>query len=103
VADDSDEVIKFDHLEPPERYMHPEHLIQRDKARTANRLAMVLVGAVIGSLPLHLFAIWLIPDRFDRFASGFEKWLTIVGTLAGTAIGAYFGVQLERNNRGAKS
>jgi len=97
---DSGESFEMD-LEPPEHYLH-EMRLQQEKARTANRVAVFLVVGIIGSLPLYLLVIWLKPDAAERFMSGFDKWLTIVSTLAGTAIGAYYGARIEGNSREGK-
>jgi hypothetical protein len=98
---DADESFQMD-LEPAEHYLHHELRMQREKARTANRVALVLVVGIIGSLPLYLLAIWLKPAGAEQFMSGYDKWLTIVSTLAGTAIGAYYGSRLEKNASEAK-
>lgn len=93
---DTGESFQMD-LEPAEHYLRHEMRMQREKARTANLVALVLVVGVIGSLPLYLLSIWLKPDVAERFMMGFDKWLTIVSTLAGTAIGAYYGARIEKN------
>lgn len=96
---ESAETIQID-LESTEQFYRHDipALIRRDKARTANKLAMVLVVGVVLSLPLYLVSVWLAPDGADRFAIVFEKWYAIISPLAGTAIGAYYGGRIERSS-----
>ncbi len=90
-------------LESTEQFYRHDlsELIRRDKARTANLLAMVLVVGVVLSLPLYLLSVWLVPEGGDRLAVVFDKWYSIISPLAGTAIGAYYGARFERASRGA--
>ena len=69
--------------------------IERQRARTANTVAMLLIAGVIGSLPLHLLALWLCPDAAQSTAEVFERWYALVSPLAGAAVGAYY-VSRER-------
>lgn len=71
-------------------------VIERQRARTANLVAVSLIAGVIGSLPLHLLALWLCPDAADSTGQVFEKWYALVSPLAGAAVGAYY-VSRERS------
>jgi hypothetical protein len=87
----SDESILLESPEPTESYLQRvDAEIKRRKARTADVVAIVLLVALAASLPLSLFAIWLIPDHADQAATAFDRWYNVVGPLAGAAIGAYF-------------
>src|SRR5687767_4805651 len=99
MPDKSDESFQID-VEPVDQFLRHEQHLEREKAKTANLLALLLVGGVLGSLPIYLVAVWILPQAVDRFASGFDKWLTLVSTLAGTAIGAYYGARVEKAKRG---
>ena len=70
-------------------------IIERQRARTANVVALSLIAGVIGSLPLHLIALWLCPDAAESTGQVFEKWYALVSPLAGAAVGAYY-VSRER-------
>jgi len=98
---ESDEAFEVD-LEPTEDYYRrcTTDRIRRDKARTANLLAIILIVGVVLSLPMYLLSIWIAPEGADRFVVVFEKWYAIVSPLAGTALGAYYGSRLERSSQG---
>jgi hypothetical protein len=95
------ESIQVDLESTEQFYRHDiSEVIRRDKARTANLLAMVLVVGVVLSLPLYFVAVWLVPDGGDRLAVVFDKWYAIISPLTGTAIGAYYGARFERSSSG---
>ena len=95
---DPEESFEVD-LEPSGKYLRHEQRLEQSKTRTANVLAIILVAGIIASLPLYLLAVWLAPSMAERFTVGYEKWITIVGTLAATAVGTYYGVRMQRQNR----
>ncbi len=64
--------------------------ITKEKARTANTLAYILVGGLVASLPLHLVALWLLDDATEQISDLFERWFAVVGPLAGAAVGGYY-------------
>src|SRR5580765_2554638 len=82
-------------VEPPDRYLQRIHAnIRKDQARVANRVALILVGAVVLSLPLYLVVdcifLWRGSPAAEKIQPIFDRWYTIVSPLAGTAIGAYY-------------
>ncbi len=72
--------------------------IRKARARTADRVALVLVSAVVGSLPLFLLAVALSGGTIstDAISTIFGKWYDVVSPLVGTAIGALFGIAIAR-------
>ena len=89
------EEFKLD-VDPVEAYLQQTPaLIDREKARTANLVAIILVSGVVAALPLHLLAIWILPTTADSIGSVFEKWFGIMGPLTGAAVGAYYAVRSE--------
>lgn len=96
------ESIQVDLESTEQFYRHDvSELIRRDKARTANLLAMVLVVGVVLSLPLYLASVWLVPAGGDRLAVVFDKWYSIISPLAGTAICVLWCPFRARLSRGA--
>jgi len=95
MSEESGESFQVD-LVPPEKYLHPEQRIDHERARTANVLALILVTGMVSSILVHLLVVLIKPDAAERFTAGYDKWLTIIGTLTGTAIGAYYGAQMEK-------
>lgn len=69
--------------------------IARDRAMTENRIAMVLVVALVASLPVYFVALWLCPGQAEELSNALEKWFTAIGPLAGAAIG--FGISHNRS------
>jgi len=90
---DESENIEIERLENPETYLRAnvEHIIQHEKAKTANVLAVTLVVGLLGSLPIYALLVCVFPAASEKLAAVFDKWLTIVSPLIGTAIGAYYG------------
>ena len=71
--------------------------IRRSRARTANRVAMTLVYAIVGSLPLYVVAAAVVGSAdVDTLTRIFDKWYSIVSPLVGTAIGTLFGIAIAR-------
>ena len=72
-----------------------EQFLQRDiarrKARTANLITLILVGGVVLSLVGYTVIAWFKPETLDAVSPFYEKWLTMVGSLVGAAVGFYFG------------
>lgn len=60
--------------------------IAEGRARTENRVALILVLAIVAALPLYVFAIWLLPDT-QEVSQAFDRWFTVMGPLAGAAVG----------------
>ena len=105
MAEQPSESIKLD-VDPLETYLRQTPaIIERDKARTANRVTMLLIFGLLWALPLYLVAVlatmWIKPDTSNLVSSVFDKWFSVVGPLAGTAIGAYYGsrIDLEQGRR----
>ncbi len=69
--------------------------IERNRADTENRLAMILVYAIVASLPLMFLVLWALPTNSEIFQTAFERWLTLIGPLAGAAVG--FGASVRRS------
>jgi len=61
--------------------------IAREKARTERRLALILVGALVCSLPIYYVAIFFMPDAATHLSDAMDKWFTVLGPLAGAALG----------------
>lgn len=78
-------------IDPIDSYLkQTPAVIARRKADTANVLAILLVVAVIVSLPLHLLSVWLGPEATDAITAVSDKWYAIISPLAGAAVGAYY-------------
>lgn len=88
-------------LEATDRYLKRVVAdIRRSRARTADRVAMTLVIAVVGSLPLYVLAIALVGSiDEDDLTRIFGKWYDVVSPLLGAAIGALFGIAIANPNR----
>lgn len=71
--------------------------IRESRARTADHVAIILVSAVVLSLPLYVIAIALVGtvDEGD-LTRIFGKWYDVVSPLLGAAIGALFGIAIAR-------
>lgn len=96
----SDESIELESPEPTGTYLQRvDAEIKRSKARTADTVAIILLGALVASLPLSLLAIWLIPEHADQATNAFDRWYNVVGPLAGAAIGAYFVASSSHRDR----
>lgn len=61
--------------------------IARDKARTENRLATILVCALIASLPVYYVAVYYMPSNTAALTDAIDRWFTVLGPLAGAALG----------------
>ena len=72
---------------PTEQYIKQQ--IAHGHARTRNVVALILVWAIVLSLPTYLLAILLVKNG-ESMDKVFERWFSLVGPLAGTAIGAYY-------------
>ena len=71
--------------------------MRRSRARTADRVAIILVSAVVLSLPLYVIAVALAGTvDEDDLARIFGKWYDVVSPLLGAAIGALFGIAIAR-------
>ena len=84
---ETDTAIALD-LEPKEGFYERVRVeIARDKARTESRLATILVCALVVSLPVYYFAVWATPTLADSLSDAMDKWFTVMGPLAGAAVG----------------
>lgn len=87
-------------LEPTETYQRAVAAdIARQRATTENRVAIVLVLALVASLPVYFIAIWLCPSQAEHLKEAVEKWYAVMGPLTGAAVG----VGLSNNRRSADS
>jgi hypothetical protein len=68
--------------------------IAEHKARTENYVALILVIALVASLPIYLIILICSPGNSQILTSAFTPWLTVVGSLAGAAVGV--GAMAER-------
>src|SRR5262245_19979513 len=90
-----EEQIQLD-TEPLDDFMkRTPALIERQKAKTANLLAMSLVIGVLVSLPIHLVTLLCRPESADSITTVFEKWYALVSPCAGAAVGAYYAAQAK--------
>ena len=98
MPDERAEEFRLD-VDPVENYLRRVPVeMERDRSKTANLVALLLVGGVVASLPCHLWALWLLPSSADPIAKVFEQWNAIVSPLAGAAIGAYYATRDQRSN-----
>jgi hypothetical protein len=81
-----DEEIQLD-LEPIEPF---KQRIEGQKAKTANRIAIWLVGGIMACPLVYLAAVLCRPDQAEEIHAVFDKWFALVGPLAGAAVGAYY-------------
>lgn len=94
----SQEEVGFVELGNEQAYQHKVDAdIKKPKASTENRATHLLVAALILSLPTYLllrfcfFVVGADSAEMDSVDNIFERWLTIIGPLAGAAIG--FGIR----------
>lgn len=88
-------------IEPTDAYLtRVQADISRRKAKTANTVAVILVSALVLSLPLYLVVAWSAPDKAELIQPVFDKWFAVMGPLVGTAVGAYYIASsiLDRNH-----
>ncbi len=90
-------------LEPAGPYLRHDipALIQHERAKTANLVALILVAGVVLSLPTFVIAAWIKPDGIEVTRAIFDKWYAIISPLVGTAIGAYYGSRFGSSGKGA--
>lgn len=97
MADDN--AISLD-VDAKENYIERvAHEIARDKAKTENRLAMVLVWALVLSLPTYFIAVSIRPANGTLLADAMDKWFTVLGPLAGAAVGVGYLRQSQNSDR----
>lgn len=71
--------------------------MRRSRSHTADRVAIILVSAVVLSLPLYVIAVALVGTvDEDDLTRIFGKWYDVVSPLLGAAIGALFGIAIAR-------
>jgi hypothetical protein len=68
--------------------------ILREREKTANIVALILVWGVVLSLPVYLTVVLIRPDQSDKVSPIFDKWYTVISPLVGAAIGAYYGARV---------
>lgn len=78
------EQIQIDDLEPSKKYLRDIHV---DRARTENRLALILVSALVAALPVSFIGIWILPSSSEAVREVAAHWFSVVGPLAGAAVG----------------
>ena len=88
--DQQHEEIRLD-TEPLDEFLkRTPAVIERQRAWTANLLAVLLVAGVLLSLPVYLFTLLWKPDSAELINVVFEKWFALISPLAGAAVGAYY-------------
>lgn len=97
------EVIPLD-LTPAFQDVNLKHHIAVDRARTENLITKILVVAVVASFPVLLLYFGFLNYRcsaaeqhLDVVMSAYDRWVTLVGPLAGAAVG--IGVQSRRSDQ----
>ena len=75
-------------IEPIDKYLtRAAAKIAHERARTENRIALILIISVVASLPVYFLAIWIRPDSAVELKEAYDRWLMIIGPLAGAAVG----------------
>jgi hypothetical protein len=99
MTEESSEPIVVD-IEPTDAsYLRSVHFrILRDREKTANLVALVLVWGVVLSLPVYLMVVLIRPDQSDKVSPIFDKWYTVISPLVGAAIGAYYGTRISQGD-----
>jgi hypothetical protein len=99
--EDLDTPIRLDASESIEQY---KETIAAQHARTRNLVTLILIWAVVLSLPMYLavyiaLVAWKGPDAVAKVEPVFERWFALIGPLAGTAVGAYYVSSHSRRRR----
>jgi hypothetical protein len=79
-----DERVSLD-LESTGKYLD---LIKKAHADTRNKIALVFTYALVLSLPVYFLAK-TFGRGMDDLDKIFDRWFSVIGPLAGAAIGAY--------------
>lgn len=90
-ADDGLENISLD-ASPLEQF---KGSIASQHARTRNLVTLILVWAVVLSLPTNLVVYVVLgiskcPEAQAKVEPIFDRWFSLIGPLAGAAVGAYY-------------
>jgi len=86
--------------EPTAEYMRGVVIeIAREKARTEKWLALILVGALVLSLPVYFVALYAMPEAATHLVDAMDKWFTVMGPLAGAALGVAYLRQGQSHDR----
>ena len=78
---------------------------RRDIVRTANLAAVILILGVVLSFPLFVIVVAYLGNNngsvesIEIIKSVFDKWVTVIGPLAGTAVGAYYGTKIASHGK----
>lgn len=91
IGPSGDEHVSLD-VDPPGAYLDP---ITKAHADTRNKIALIFTVSMVASLPLYLLAKYFLKGT-DDLDKVFDKWFSVVGPLAGAAIGAY-SVSVSKN------
>ena len=82
-------------LESPDNYLKRVRADkEKEKARVANWVAIILVSGMVLSLPFYIFTVWLVGSDSPNVNEIFEKWYDVTAPLVGAVIGALFGLSM---------
>ena len=82
-------------LESPNNYLKRIRADkEKEKAKVANWVAIILVSGMVLSLPFYVFTVWLIGSDSTNVNEIFEKWYDVTAPLVGAVIGALFGLSI---------
>jgi len=96
---DQETTISLD-VEPTSEYTKRVVVeIAREKARTERRLALILVLALVCSLPVYYVALYFMPQQSAHLSDAMDKWFTVLGPLAGAAVGIGYIRQSQSSDR----
>jgi hypothetical protein len=86
-------------LESPDNYLKRVRADkEREKAKVANWVALILVSGLVLSLPFYVFTIWLVGAESTDVEEIFGKWYDVTAPLVGAVIGALFGLSIANRN-----
>lgn len=86
---DRDDLEEFSlGIDPIERYLTTKAAqIAGERAKTENRIALILIVSIVASLPVFFVVIGLFPDSTPDMREAYDRWLMVIGPLAGAAVG----------------
>jgi len=79
------EEVRLD-LQPTENYRRE---VQIGHAKTRNLVVLILTWSIVLSLPVFLLARLVTRTGNEELDKVFDRWFSMVGPLAGAAVGAY--------------
>jgi len=83
-----DERIELDLDEHIEQYVKRTDAMARlTRVRTENRIAFILILTFVLTLPFYAFVLIFAPSVNPLLGPILDKWLTILASLAGAAVG----------------